>query len=346
MRLCKFFFVGCLSLVSLASHAETLNGLYQVLEPVSNQSPQERDQATQRAVQTLVIRLTGDAKAADGPGLAAIRKDPQQIISQYGYDAGPPESLQVDFDPVSTDRALREAGLSIWGSNRPSILGWWLSDSTEGSSLVGDGQAGAQALRRAAQHRGLPLRLPLGDLGEQVVATAPNLESADATPLRAASERYGADALLAVHARQADNQWQAKWRLWLGDKSEQGVVQGADTDTLADAVMLAISQKLAPRFAVKPGVSTEQLLEVQGMNLERYAILAHLLEPFGGNPLRVDGNRIVYRVNGSADQLRTQLSLAKLQEVPAGEVPAQQPAANGTQAVAAPEPQAQLRFRW
>ena len=346
MRLCKFFFVGCLSLVSLASHAETLNGLYQVLEPVSSQSPQERDQATQRAVQTLVIRLTGDAKAADGPGLAAIRKDPQQIISQYGYDAGPPESLQVDFDPVSTDRALRGAGLSIWGSNRPSILGWWLSDSTEGSSLVGDGQTGAPALRRAAQHRGLPLRLPLGDLDEQVVATAPNLESADATPLRAASERYGADALLAVHARQAGSQWEAKWRLWLGDKSEQGSVQGADTDAVADAVMLAVSQKLAPRFAVKPGVSTEQLLEVQGMNLERYAILAHLLEPFGGNPLRVDGTRIVYRVNGSVDQLRTQLSLAKLQEIPAGEAPAQQSVADGTQAVAAPEPQAQLRFRW
>ncbi len=346
MRLCKFFFVGCLSLVSLASHAETLNGLYQVLEPVSSQSPQERDQATQRAVQTLVIRLTGDAKAADGPGFAAIRKDPQQIISQYGYDAGPPESLQVDFDPVSTDRALREAGLSIWGSNRPSILGWWLNDSTEGSSLVGDGQAVAQALRRAAQHRGLPLRLPLGDLDEQVVATAPNLESADATPLRAASERYGADALLAVHARQEGNQWQANWRLWLGDKAEQGTAQGADTAALADAVMLAVSQKLAPRFAVKPGVSSEQLLEVQGMNLERYAALGRLLEPFGGQPQLVDGNRIVYRVHGSADQLRTQLSLAKLQEIPAGEVPAQQPVVDGTQPGVAPEPQAQLRFRW
>jgi uncharacterized protein len=346
MRLCNFFFVGCLSLVSLASHAETLNGLYQVLEPVASQSPQERDQATQRAVQTLVIRLTGDAKAADGPGLAAIRKDPQQIISQYGYDAGPPESLQVDFDPVSTDRALREAGLSIWGSNRPSILGWWLNDSTDGSSLVGDGQAIAGALRRAAQHRGLPLRLPLGDLDEQVVATAPNLESSDATPLRAASERYGADALLAVHARQEGSQWQAKWRLWLGDKSEQGTAQGADTGAVADAVMLAVSQKLAPRFAVKPGVSTEQLLEVQGMNLERYAALGHLLEPFGAQPQRVDGNRIVYRVNGSADQLRTQLSLAKLQEVPAGEAPVQPPVADGTQPPAAPEPQAQLRFRW
>jgi hypothetical protein len=40
----------------------------------------------------------------------------------------------VDFDPVSTDRALRQAGLSLWGSNRPALLGWWLSDSTEGSA--------------------------------------------------------------------------------------------------------------------------------------------------------------------------------------------------------------------
>ncbi|WP_139113323.1 DUF2066 domain-containing protein, partial [Pseudomonas sp. 34 E 7] len=173
-----------------------------------------------------------------------------------------------------------------------------------------------------------------------------NLESADATPLRAASERYGADALLAVHARQEGSQWQAKWRLWLGDKTEQGSVQGADTAAVADAVLLAVSQTLAPRFAVKPGVSSEQLLEVQGMNLERYAALGRLLEPFGGQPQRVEGDRIVYRVNGSADQLRTQLSLAKLQEVPAGEAPVQQPPVDGAQPAAAPEPQAQLRFHW
>lgn len=50
MRLFKFLSVGCLSLISLASHAETLNSLYQVREPVSSQAPDERNQATLRAL--------------------------------------------------------------------------------------------------------------------------------------------------------------------------------------------------------------------------------------------------------------------------------------------------------
>jgi hypothetical protein len=113
MRFSKFLFVGCLSLTSLVTHAETVKGLYQVREPVSSQAPEERDQATQRALDTLVLRLTGDPKAAQSPGLAAIRKDPQQIISQYGFDAGPPEVLKVDFDPTTTEQALRRAGLAM-----------------------------------------------------------------------------------------------------------------------------------------------------------------------------------------------------------------------------------------
>jgi len=353
MRLCKLLFVGCLSVVSLASHAENLKGLYQVRQPVSSQTPQERDEATQRALDTLVLRLTGDPKAPQNPGLAALRKDPQQIISQYGYDAGPPETLNVDFDPATTDRALRQAGLSLWGSNRPSILGWWLNDSTEGSSLVGDGQAGAVPLRRAAQHRGLPLRLPLGDLNEQIVATAPTLEGNDPAPLHNVSERYNADALLAVHAREEGGQWQAKWHLWLGEQKEAGSVQGADPAALADAVMLAISELLAPRFVTKAGASSEQLLQVQGMNLERYASLGRLLEPFGARLQSVDGDSIVYRVNGSVDQLKAQLSLGHLQEVPAGEAqPAPepvQPVVDGSGVAApapVPAPVPQLRFRW
>ncbi|WP_166358995.1 DUF2066 domain-containing protein [Pseudomonas akapageensis] len=350
MRLCKYLLVSCLTLLSLSGHAETVKNLYQVREPVSGQSTDERTQAVQRALETLVLRLTGDPKAFESAGLAELRNDPQQIISKFGYEAGPPESLLVDFDPATTDRALRKAGLAQWGSNRPTILGWWLNDGSEGSSLVGDGQGSAQPLRRAAQHRGLPLRLPLADLNEQLVATAEHLEGTDPAPLRAASARYGADALLAVHATEASGQWQAKWNLWLLDQHQQGTAQGADPAALADAVMLAVNNSLAPRFVAKPGASSVILLQVQGMNLERYAELGRVLEPYGSRLKVVDGSTITYQVTGSADQLRAQLGLAKLQELPAeapaAPIPVNPAAAPGTTPAATPQPFTGMRFRW
>ncbi len=135
-------------------------------------------------------------------------------------------------------------------------------------------------MRRAAQHRGLPLRLPLADLSEQSIGNAKTLEGTDPAPLKTASERYGADAILAVHARE-------------------------------DAG-LSVSERLAPRFVAKPGASTGMLVQVQGMTLERYAQLLQLLEPFGVRLSSVQGDRVVFDVSGSADQLRSQIGAARL----------------------------------
>ena len=353
MRLFKLLAAGWLALISATAMAENVPGLYQVREPVSGQGAEARTAATGKALDTLVLRLTGDPKAAQSPALAELRKDPQQIINQVGSEAGPPESVVVEFDPGSTERALRKAGLALWGSNRPSILGWWLNDSVEGSSLVGDGQASAQPLRRAAQHRGLPLRLPLADLQEQLVADAKQIESSDPAPLREAAKRYGADALLAVHAQEADGKWQGKWQLWLGDQREQGTAEGADPAALADAVMLAVSSRLAPRYVTRPGASSQLQVQVQGMNLQRYAELARVLEPYGPRLQMAEGTTLTYAVTANREQLRAQLGLAKLQEVPveqAPAVPATPAPVAGQEPAAQPQPAAKpfdgLRFRW
>jgi len=356
MRLLNILAAGCLAVISATALAENVSGLYQVREPVEGQGAEARSAATAKGLDTLVLRLTGDPKAAQNPALADLRKNPQQIINQVGTEAGPPESVLVEFDPGSTERALRKAGLALWGSNRPSILGWWLNDSTEGSNLVGDGQASAKPLRRAAQHRGLPLRLPLADLQEQLVANAKQLESNDPAPLRNAAERYGADALLAVHAQEADGKWQGKWQLWLGDQREQGNAEGADQAALADAVMLAVSSRLAPRYVIKAGASSQLQLQVQGMNLQRYAELSRVLEPYGPRLQLAEGGTLTYAVTGNREQLRAQLGLAKLQEVPVEQVPpapvTPAPAAGaapGQPATPAPAPAKPfdgLRFRW
>lgn len=351
MRLFNTLAAGCLALISLAAQAENVSGLYQVREPLQGQGAEARTQATGKALETLVLRLTGDPKAAQSPALAELRKDPQQIINQVGTEAGPPESVLVEFDPGSTERALRKAGLALWGSNRPSILGWWLNENAEGSNLVGDGQSAAQPLRRAAQHRGLPLRLPLADLQEQLVANAKQVEGNDPKPLREASERYAADALLAVHAQEADGKWQGKWQLWVGDQHEQGSAEGPDQAALADAVMLAVSSRLAPRYVTRPGASSQLQIQVQGMNLQRYAELSRVLEPYGPRLKMAEGRTLTYGVTANREQLRAQLGLAKLQEVPAEPAPVAPvvPApATGTspEQPDVPKPFDGLRFRW
>lgn len=347
MRLRPALLASLFCFAHLGAWGETVTNLYQVSEPVTSQAAEERSQATQRALETLVLRLTGDPKAYAGAGLAAVRKEPQQIISQFGYQAGPPQALQVDFDPVSTDKALRQAGLATWGANRPSLLVWWLSETTGGTSLAGDAQPSAAPLRLAAKHRGLPVKLPIADLQEQLAATAKNLEGSDPAALQAVSGRYGADALLAVHATEDGDKWQAKWRLWLGSQHEQGTAQGADQAALADAILLAVTQRLAPRYVVKPGASGDLAVEVQGMTLERYAELTRVLDSLGGRLQYVAADVALYHVSASAEQVRAQLGLARLQESapvaapeptpPATPVPGAPPVAPG------PEP---LRFHW
>lgn len=319
MRLFPRLLALCCVAVAVPGMAAPLSDLYKVYEPVASQQPAEREEALRKAFDTLVLRLTGEAET-NQPAIAQLRKDPQQLVSRYAYEDN---AMVVSFDPLTTERALRSAGLSLWGPDRPSILVWWLGESVDGSQLVGDAQEGAADLQAAAQHRGLPLRLPLADLSEQLAANAEAVAAKDPQALNEVSERYDADGLLAVVARQNDDTWQANWRLWLGDKQTQGAASGDSRAALADAVMLAVSRFLAPQYRVAPGEMSEITLEVLDADVERFAELDRLLEPFGARLLRVDSDRLVYRLNASPEQLRAQLALVRLQEVPVDEVEAQ-----------------------
>ena len=326
MRVIPRLLALCCAVASAHSMAVPLSDLYKVREPVASQQPAEREEALRKAFDTLVLRLTGDAKP-DQDAVAQLRNDPQQLVSRYAYEG---DAVVVSFDPVTTERALRSAGLPLWGTERPSILTWWLGESANGSQLVGDAQEGSSDLRAAAQHRGLPLRLPLADLSEQLMATSDVITAKDPQALRDVSERYDADGLLAVMAKQSGETWQANWRLWLGDKQTQGKAGGDTRAALADKVMLAVSTFLAPHYRVKPGDRSEITLEVLGADVERFAELDRLLEPFGARLQRVESDRLVYRLNASPDQLRAQLALARLKEVAPDEIGAQ--AMNGESA--------------
>ena len=312
MRLIISLFVFALFAVSQPALSAQTSGLYQVRLPVSNEQAEDRAADLNRALDVLVVRLTGDPAAVKAPALNELRKDPQQLVSQFGVEDN---TLVVDFDPLTTENSLRQAGLALWGTSRPLILVWWLDESDGSSTLAGDSQELAAPLQAAAQNHGLPISLPLADLQEQLAATSENLAAARPDALLAVSQRYAADALLGVVALSLDGKWQAQWRLWLGDSREQGSVEAADQAALADAVMQAVSLRLAPRFIIAPGAAQQLTLVVQGVELQRMAELERLLKPFSARLHTAQGGTLTYQLNASPEQLRAQLALGQLHEV-------------------------------
>lgn len=314
MRLITCLLVCALSALSLPALSAQTTGLYQVRTAVNSQQPEERALALNRALDTLIVRLTGDPAVLQSAAVAELHKDPQQLISQFGVEGN---VLVVDFDPLTTESHLRQAGLPLWGSNRPLLLVWWLNEVDGSTALIGDGYEQALPVQAAAQNRGLPVSLPLADLEEQLAATPENLAAASADALLPVSQRYAADALLGVTVTGSEGKWQAQWRLWLDDSSEQGTAEAADSAALADAVMLAVSLRLAPRFVVAPGAAQRLTLVVQGADLQRFAELERLLKPFAARLVQAQGGNLTYQLNASPEQLRAQLALGQLREITA-----------------------------
>lgn len=333
----------CLLFATLSAGAAQVEGLYEVREPVASEDPAERAAAMSRALQTLVVRLTGNRAAAQDSRLQPLLADPQQLVQQFVYEAGNPVILAVVFDPVLSQRALREAGLTLQSAERATVLAWWLTEAQEGSTLLAEGQEGAAVLRAAAQNRGVPLSLPLGDLDEQLLATADTLRGSNAQALQDASSRYAADAVLTVVAQPGDDGWRGDWLLWVGAEKVGGSSHGASQAALADALMLDVGERLASRFGQR-GAAQTLTLEVQGNDLARYAALQRLLEPFAPRLQAVDGATLVYQLDASPEQLRAQLQLGRLHEVPAAVDAQATPQAQPLQVPAGAANR--LRFAW
>ena len=307
------FFLGIVailtSLIAVTAVAKPVVGLYQVREELPSQETDVRDAGLQQAFVTLMQRLTGQANAADSAQLAAFKRDPQALISRYGYEGN---TLVVNFDPQTVQSALRETQLPLWGSNRPVVLTWWLIDDLNGQRLVSDGQSSAQKVATAAQYYGVPVRMPLGDLADQMLIGHDALARTE--QIRESVERYSADSVLLVKQTQDGAQLLAQWQLWIGDEYQQGDLSADSEAGLERAVFAQVNQQLAQRFAVKPGEGHALMVRVAAVDLERFVQVERLLEPFAVQLHTVDKNYVQWQVNSSVEQLKAQMALGGLHE--------------------------------
>jgi hypothetical protein len=288
--------ICCILVLGLAPSVEldaaVVRGLYSAEVPVENQSDAVRSRGFERALREVFVKVSGDSRVRNDPELDAVLRRAPRYVREFSYTTHAPADssggtpslwLRVSFDATSVDRLLRESGLPVWGKERPSTLLWLAVQGGRERSIVGsDSDASLlESIAKAAEGRGVPVLLPLMDLEDRShVNFADFLGGFDESVL-AASERYGADAILiASLSRRNSGSWYGRFTLRSGGLHESRELNAGSADALIRSGIDFMADQLAGQYAYpsQQAGETTVVLQVTGVDaLTDYArVLSYL----------------------------------------------------------------------
>ncbi|RME34665.1 MAG: DUF2066 domain-containing protein [Gammaproteobacteria bacterium] len=307
--------------------AVPVEGLYTAEVPVEEAAETSRDVAIRRALAQVLTRLTGDPAVARGSEAKALLDRADGFLLEFGYrqDETEPERrwLWARFDGAAVERALRDAGLPVWGRDRPQVLVWLARDSGGSRELVAPGEAGwYELLQQRAAVLGIPLLIPRLDAGDRSLLTASDILAGFEEPLLRASERYPAQTVAAIGVVQAGpGLWEARIRIHDGDQREQTTVPADSPEVALEEAMDWLAARLASHHARAARQEYEGRVELRVNGLRdgrQYAEVINYLEGLDGvsqvRPERLDGQTLtlLVMVRGGVRALASQIALGRV----------------------------------
>jgi hypothetical protein len=250
---------GILALPAPAARAVEVAWLYDVTVPVENQSAQARLDAASRALAELLTRLTGLTSVPRNDVVSRALAAPDVYYNQFRFERTTTESgeqglaLRLQFVPQAVLELVRDANLPIWRANRPRVVAWLVVDEgLERRILAADSEHPAvAALQERARERGLPLRLPLMDLADQLAVSPAAVWGRLSQTLMPASERYGADIVLVGRLQQRPGGgWASSFEFWLDGDVRTLNQEAGEPAPLGRAAADLVADELAARYAV------------------------------------------------------------------------------------------------
>ncbi len=162
----------------IAGTAHGADYLYQSVVRVTGQHEDTRPDALARAFTDNLIKVSGDARLADDPRVAALATNAADVVADYSYrdlmegiplhdEQGTrqrPYELTVTFAPEKIDAILADLGKQPW-TNRPAVLvDAEVINGDVRFTLTADGSRGADmrdALAAESQRVGLQTTMPV-----------------------------------------------------------------------------------------------------------------------------------------------------------------------------------------
>ena len=265
-----FFALFCTSVM-----AEQVSGLYNGRVLVSDQSEQSRSKGVNQALEQVLIKLTGNSKIMQLPGIQKAVSNTNNFIASVGYTklpaasleelAGQPGfSLQVSFSAEAIDQLIRWAQLPILPAGRPKLVFWIVRDDAEtGRQFVSEQQFPdfTQSFQQIMQDRAVPYQLPALDLEDQLSLSVNEAWSMREQTIEVASQRYAADGwVLLRFFTTTSGQVRGSWIYKLGDQRGFDDVRAEDTETFVGLAVNELVDSISTQLTYVPQVDTSKLV--------------------------------------------------------------------------------------
>lgn len=276
MRLATATTVLILILASAAAGAADVEDLNSARVPVADRSEAEFKRGIAKALEVVVVKLTGDSASSHSKAGRGVVGQAQRLVQQFGYEqhaaGGGTRTarlmLRVQFDARVLNKEMRSRGLVIWGKERPDTLVWLLVDDAGGRRLFGtqDDDPITDVMRRRADARGVPLVFPLVDITETGAAATAASPAQLEEALKASSDKYGVRSVLIGHLREAvPGLWETRWTLLVGSESLVWEQQGDIAELLVEEAADNMADALGRRYAASNAGTGSVALTVHGL---------------------------------------------------------------------------------
>ena len=302
--------------------------LYTAQVPFDQEQRDPRASAYKMALADVLLRVSGTELGNDPEMISLLFPEPSAYVVQFR--PGEDDTLWVSFDGEAIEQVLRQAGQTVWGSDRPLTLVWLAVDWGQGErEIIGADDPvrnvdGARSIDRnrllrqrvldIAERRGLPIAFPLLDTVDLQNLSFSDIWGGFDDPLIEASERYEPDAILVGRIRPATGQ-RNRWTFYFGADQQSWTGE-------PEVVMNAIADLLAAEFAISGTAVRESIdVVVAGVDsVQAYGAVQNLLagltvvEQF--SIVEVTGDRVLFRVDaiGGEERLRRALQFSGLIE--------------------------------
>jgi hypothetical protein len=306
---------GAMLLGPVPARADRVEGLYEAEVPLED----DREAAFGAALAEVLTRVTGRRDIAGREEARELLGNAAAFAQQFRQPV--PDRLWVAFDGAALEAELARLGLPVWGPDRPVTLLWVAMDAGGGRRFVV--ASGAELAREAnlrdslqdtAARRGIPVMFPLMDAEDRARASFAEVWGGFEDSIRAASARYGADAVL-VGRLSAEDPGFGRWTLLEASGSQRWTGgAGESIERVADlfAARLAVvsSGELRPlRMSVAGIESVDDYARVMSFLARLTAVQSLSLE-------RLEGDTATFRLalRGTTGGLAEAIALGRLLE--------------------------------